>query len=189
MPANHRNLTFTALVAILSLVLVACTTGGGASASVSAPASVAASAEPSVAASAEPSVAASAEATESATATTSAGAVTVMTSDSSLGTILVDAEGKTLYAFLSDTAGESTCYDDCAAAWPALLAEGEITVGEGLDDSMFSTVARTDGGSQVKVGEWPLYYFANDAAPGDVNGQGRGEVWFVVGTDGEPIRQ
>jgi predicted lipoprotein with Yx(FWY)xxD motif len=104
-----------------------------------------------------------------------------------LGQILVDGEGRTLYLFKPDADGEPTCYDDCAAAWPPLLAEGEITVGEGLDDSDFSTATRTDGGEQVKVGDWPLYYFANDAAPGDTNGQGLNEVWYVVSPSGEAI--
>ena len=36
---------------------------------------------------------------------------------------------------------------------------------------------------------WPLYYFANDSAPGDLNGQAVGDVWFVVGADGELIGQ
>jgi predicted lipoprotein with Yx(FWY)xxD motif len=26
----------------------------------------------------------------------------------------------------------------------------------------------------------PLYFFAEDTAPGDTNGQGRGDVWFVA---------
>jgi hypothetical protein len=38
----------------------------------------------------------------------------------------------------------------------------------------------------LKVGDWPLYYFANDAAPGDLNGQGANEVWWLVATDGTP---
>jgi predicted lipoprotein with Yx(FWY)xxD motif len=118
-----------------------------------------------------------------------AGSAVVELAESDLGSILVDAEGNTLYAFLPDEAadGEPTCYDQCADNWPALLAEGEVSVGEGLDDSMFSTVERTDGGTQVRVNEYPLYTFVNDEAPGDTNGQGINEVWFVVGDDGEPI--
>ena len=41
--------------------------------------------------------------------------------------------------------------------------------------------------NQVTIDGWPLYFFANDAAPGDHNGQGVGGVWFVVGPDGAPI--
>ena len=40
----------------------------------------------------------------------------------------------------------------------------------------------------LKVGKWPLYRFAGDAAPGDINGQGSGGVWFVVGADGKLIK-
>jgi predicted lipoprotein with Yx(FWY)xxD motif len=53
---------------------------------------------------------------------------------------------------------------------------------------MPTTAPRDDGGEQVVVNGWPLYFFANDAAPGDTNGQGVGDNWFVVGTDGEPIQ-
>jgi predicted lipoprotein with Yx(FWY)xxD motif len=117
-----------------------------------------------------------------------AGTETVKVGESSLGQILVDGAGRTLYAFTPDTAGESTCYDGCAQAWPPLLAEGEIAVGAGLDAASFTTVARTDAGMQVKVGQWPLYYFAQDAAPGDVKGQTLNDMWYVVSPAGELIK-
>ena len=91
--------------------------------------------------------------------------------------------------FKPDTDGESTCYEDCETNWPPLVVTGPITVGEGLDAATFTTVARTDGSMQVKAGAWPLYYFKNDAAAGDVNGQGQGDVWYVVSPAGEPIEE
>ena len=106
--------------------------------------------------------------------------------ETSLGTILVDQEGFTLYAFLNDTDGESSCTGDCLANWPAAVVEGgELNVGD-LDASMFSTVENAEAGTMLKMGDWPLYRFAGDAAPGDVNGQGVGEVWYVVGPLGAP---
>lgn len=119
-----------------------------------------------------------------------AGAAGLAVADSSLGQIIVDGEGKTLYMFQPDEAGTPTCYDDCATAWPPLLAAdaASVSVATGLDQAKVSVVERTDGGTQVKYGTWPLYYFANDAAAGDTNGQGRNDVWFVVGPDGEPIK-
>jgi predicted lipoprotein with Yx(FWY)xxD motif len=133
-------------------------------------------------------------ATTGAAATTGTGgdAATVQLAENDeFGQILVDAEGMVLYGFVPDEAeGEPTCYDQCATAWPPLLVEGEdYTVGEGLDEADFSTAERTDEGTQLKIGTYPLYYFANDEEPGDTNGQGVGENWFVVGADGELIRE
>jgi predicted lipoprotein with Yx(FWY)xxD motif len=121
--------------------------------------------------------------------TSAAGGETVAVADSSLGKILVDSEGRTLYGFTNDKDGVPTCYEGCKPAWPPLLAEGAITVGAGLTASDFTTVDRTDSGKQVKVGDWPLYRFAQDTAPGDTKGQGVGGIWFVVGQDGELIKQ
>jgi predicted lipoprotein with Yx(FWY)xxD motif len=110
----------------------------------------------------------------------------VRTAESTLGTVLVDQEGFTLYAFLNDTDGESTCLGDCLTNWPAAAVEGgELNVGN-LDPALFSTVENAEAGTMLKVGDWPLYRFAGDAAPGDVNGQAVGGVWFVVGPDGTP---
>jgi predicted lipoprotein with Yx(FWY)xxD motif len=176
------------LIVLAAMALAAC--GPGASASPSGAAATPSAAASSAAASESASAGASASADASAGGSAATGDVTVMVADSELGEILVDGEGRTLYMFVPDEeTGEPTCYDQCAENWPPLVAEGEITVGEGLDDSDFSTVPRTDdAGDQVKVGDWPLYYFANDAAPGDTNGQGANEVWYVLGPDGEPIR-
>jgi predicted lipoprotein with Yx(FWY)xxD motif len=145
-------------------------------------------ASPSVAAPATPSPQASTAAPSPDESSPAAGATTVMVADSSLGKILVDDSGRTLYLFTPDESGTPTCYGDCATTWPPLLATGEIAVGAGLDDSDFSTVARTDGGDQVKVGNWPLYIFAADSAPGETKGQGLGGKWFVVSPAGEAIK-
>jgi predicted lipoprotein with Yx(FWY)xxD motif len=125
------------------------------------------------------------EATTEATTAPAAESVEVGLADTSLGSVLVDGSGMTLYAFLNDTAGSSTCYDQCADNWPALL--GEAVAGTGLDSALFGTTERTDGTVQVVYGDWPLYYFAGDSAAGDVNGQDVGDVWYVVGADGNVI--
>lgn len=114
---------------------------------------------------------------------------TVQSADAELGTILTDAEGNTLYVFLNDTGSESTCYDDCAATWPALETDGAPQSGTGVDGSLLGTTDRSDGTVQVTYNGMPLYYFADDGSPGDTNGQGIGDVWFVVSTEGEPIQQ
>ena len=125
---------------------------------------------------------------DAAPAAEASAATSVQLADSPLGQILVDAEGNTLYGFTNDVDGVSTCTDDCAATWPAHLIEGDPVLGEGLDPAVFSVVEGADGGQQLKAGKWPLYRFSGDSAPGDVNGQGSGDVWFVVGADGSLIK-
>jgi predicted lipoprotein with Yx(FWY)xxD motif len=112
---------------------------------------------------------------------------TVAVEDSDLGQIVVDGEGRTLYVFLADEGEESTCYDDCEASWPPLTVEGDPTAGEGIDGSLLSTTEREDGSMQVTFDGQPLYYFGADETADDVNGQGVGDVWYVVSPDGAPI--
>lgn len=135
-----------------------------------------------------PSEAASPTASET-PASGGSGETEVESEDSALGTILVDSKGNTLYVFLQDTGDVSTCSGDCAASWPALIAKGEVKAGGGgdVDESLLGTSERDDGKAQVTYNGHPLYFFAGDEAAGDTNGQGVGDVWFVVSTAGEPI--
>ncbi|HZB01183.1 MAG TPA: hypothetical protein VE800_03645 [Actinomycetota bacterium] len=113
---------------------------------------------------------------------------TVMVEDSDLGEIVVDAEGRTLYVFLADETSESTCYDECEDAWPPLTVDGEPVAGEGVDGAL-ATSERTDGSTQVTLEGHPLYYFASDETADDINGQGVGDVWYVVSPSGDAIQE
>lgn len=112
---------------------------------------------------------------------------TVETASTDLGEVLVDGDGFTLYGFTADTDGVPTCYDGCATSWPALRVESD-ELPEGLDPGLFSVVERDEGGFQIVAGDWPLYRFSGDSAPGDVNGQGVGDQWFAVSPEGELIQ-
>lgn len=112
---------------------------------------------------------------------------TLAVADSAFGDILVDAEGSTLYAFTQDSDAVSVCYDECAASWPALMGDKELRAGEGVAPSLLGIAVRADGTEQVTYAGMPLYYFAGDARPADTNGQGVGDVWFVVSPVGEMI--
>lgn len=108
------------------------------------------------------------------------------------GKFLTDAEGMSLYLFEADSENTSTCYDDCAAAWPPLLTEGEPTAEGEVDAAKLSTIERKDGSTQVTYGGWPLYYFVKDQAPGDIQGQdveGFGAEWYLVAPDGEKFEE
>ncbi len=106
------------------------------------------------------------------------------------GQYLVDANGMSLYLFMPDAQGASTCYDDCATNWPPALvdsADALPTLGEGLDQSLLATVERDDGTIQLTYNGWPLYYYIGDMAAGDTNGQGLGSNWFLVSPTGEAL--
>ena len=100
--------------------------------------------------------------------------------DPAVGSFLTDAEGRTLYLFTPDTTpGESTCYDDCAKAWPPLAPAEGMTLPAGVPGEL-ATIERTDGTQQVTYNDIPLYYYAKDDEPGDTYGQGLGGRWFIV---------
>ena len=109
--------------------------------------------------------------------------------DTSLGAVVVDDAGMTIYMFDSDTqgAGASTCEGQCAANWPAVTTDGEPAA-NGVTGEL-GTITGVDGAMQVTLNGWPLYYFVGDSAPGDVTGQAVNGVWWVLTSDGEPIRE
>ncbi len=156
--------TMAVLVLGLGGVLAAC--GGGGS-SVSSPAK---------------------KSTNTSTSSAQASAI-VKVADSSLGKILVTSDGRTLYAFMPDTATTSACTtaNGCAGLWPPLIATGTPTGGSGVTASLL-TVLTDANGMQVVYGGHPLYTFKNDTAPGDVKGQGfAGNIWHVVSPTGQII--
>jgi len=94
-----------------------------------------------------------------------------------LGTILVDAQGRTLYLFEKDTGTKSACFGACfgacASAWPPLRASGKPTAGSGANASMMlGTTPRSDGKPQVTYNGHPLYTYTADQNPGDTSGEG-----------------
>lgn len=111
------------------------------------------------------------------------------------GNYIAGGEGMSLYMFEADTQGqgeaaaETTCYDDCAEAWPPLIGE-EPQAGEGVQADLIDTIERRDGQMQVTYNGWPLYYFVRDQNPGDTTGhdvEGFGAEWYLVAPDGEVV--
>jgi predicted lipoprotein with Yx(FWY)xxD motif len=100
--------------------------------------------------------------------------------NSDLGTFIVGPEGMTLYLF---TADDATCTGDCLVAWPPFTAESleDIRVSRDLPGEV-GLFEREDGTQQVMYNGIPLYYWQDDAAPGDTTGQGVGDVWYVLQT-------
>lgn len=112
-----------------------------------------------------------------------------MVEHDTVGTILTDATGRTLYMFEPDAGDESACTGDCAEAWPPLTVERETDVYPAAPISAsLGTIERADGSLQVTANGHPLYYFVNDDAPGEATGQGVNALWFVLRPDGTVYR-
>ena len=124
--------------------------------------------------------------------TTPSGPATVSVRGSSLGQILVDGNGKTLYLFEADTGTQSTCSGACAQGWPPLTTTGSPKATGGANQALLGTTARGDGTTQVIYSGHPLYYFVGDTKPGDVNGEGStafGAGWDVLAPSGAKIEK
>lgn len=122
----------------------------------------------------------------SADATDAAEVIAVEVGETDAGPSLVGPDGRTLYVFTQDTDGTSTCYDDCAAAWPPLEVPDGASVqpGDGVTGELGIT-ERDDGTSQVTYQGMPVYYFASDEEPGDAAGHGVNDVWFIASPEGQ----
>ena len=165
----QSRLMMIVLVVIGAIAVMACTSSGAASTSPAA-ASVAPSTAASEAASTEPSTAAS-EAPSAATGGATVEAKPVGT----IGTVLVaGSNGMTVYTFTKDTkdSGKSACTGGCISKWPALTVEAGATPsgGSGVTGTLGTITREDDGTLQVTYNGLPLYFFANDKAPGDANG-------------------
>ena len=92
---------------------------------------------------------------------------------------LADDNGMTLYYYTLDTNGQSACYGGCAQAWPIFYA-ASLSVPDGLSADDFGTITRSDGTKQTTYRGWPLYYWFQDKAAGDMKGEGVHKVWYVL---------
>jgi predicted lipoprotein with Yx(FWY)xxD motif len=126
-----------------------------------------------------------------AVASSSSSKPTVKTRSTSLGTILVDSKGRTLYLFEKDTKNKSKCSGQCAVNWPPALVSGKPTAGGKAVASRLGTTKRSDGKTQVTYAGHPLYRFIVDKnKPGSTKGEGIdafGAEWYVVGPNGKKI--
>jgi predicted lipoprotein with Yx(FWY)xxD motif len=120
----------------------------------------------------------------------SATGAAVSTQATSLGVILVDGQGRTVYEFANDTNGVSACNGACAANWPPVAAPSPLPTSLPGVTGQLGSITRQDGTSQLTVAGHPLYTFAGDSAAGQTNGQGKtldGGLWTVSSAAGAPV--
>ena len=126
-----------------------------------------------------------------ATRSTSAKNGTVKTAKvGKFGSVLVAANGMTLYRYTPDKKNVSVCNGACASYWPPLLVKGTAkpTAGSGASASLLGTTMRSGGAEQVTYAGFPLYYYAGDKKPGQANGQGFQKTWYVVSATGALVK-
>lgn len=119
-----------------------------------------------------------------------AAAPPVVVTTSSLGKILVNGRGLTVYMFAGDSKDMSTCAGPCAANWPPVIVKStSVTKAPGVTAKL-GTTKRSDGTLQLTVNGWPVYTFMLDTAKGDLAGQGVkafGAKWWVLSPSGVRI--
>lgn len=89
--------------------------------------------------------------------------------------VVADTKGRVAYTFDVDDANVSNCYDACAKAWPPILTKDASVL-----KAPMGVTTRKDGTLQLTLEGQPLYFFAGDKNPGDINGDGLGNVWHII---------
>ena len=110
----------------------------------------------------------------------------------SLGKVIVDSNGHTLYLYAPDKMGKSSCYGECATFWPPLMKTSATLAGPGVKASLITTTKRKNGKLQLVYNGHPLYRFAKDKKSGQANGQGlnaAGGLWWVLAPVGQADRE
>ncbi len=111
-----------------------------------------------------------------------------------LGSVLVDAQGRTLYTFAPDKAKKVTCVGSCAAVWPPVkIAAGAKAKPSGaVKASLLGSDPDPSGGKVVTYAGWPLYLYVADTKPGAHAGQAinlNGGNWYVISPAGKVIKK
>ena len=102
-------------------------------------------------------------------------------SKGTVGAVLSNGQGMTLYRYTPDTPGVSACTGGCATTWPPLTLPAGVTnpvAGPGVTN--LGTIKRADGSLQVTYTGMPLYRYVGDTSRTDATGQGLGGTWYVL---------
>jgi predicted lipoprotein with Yx(FWY)xxD motif len=117
-------------------------------------------------------------------------AATIGVANESLGDVLVNTRGRTLYLFQKDSGTTSECNGACAANWPPLRANGSPTIGSGAKAALLASTMRSDGSRQITYNSHPLYTFVKDTKAGETNGEGLtafGGTWYAISPAGNQV--
>jgi len=135
-----------------------------------------------------PASSAAATTSGSSAANPGAGGSTLEVTQTRLGSVVVGPDGRTLYRFDRDSSKPpaSRCGGACLNTWPPLVGDVRSVTTTGIDSSLLGSVTRADGTKQLTLNGWPLYFYAGDGHPGDLNGEGVGGTWHAIAPTGKP---
>lgn len=173
----NRFTSSSALAIGTALTLAAC--GMGAASSGGQPSTSTATSRP-----------ATSGATAGAKAPAAASGMGLHVAHTSLGNVLVDAHGMTVYLLTSDRPNTSRCTGQCLQYWPIVPSAQARAKAQGVTARLGTTKA-TNGSSMATAGGWPLYTFVKDKAAGDVTGEGVatfGGIWYAVSPSGQAVK-
>ncbi len=110
----------------------------------------------------------------------------IKTTSTSIGTVLTNAQGFTLYWFAIDTPTKSNCNGSCATYWPPVTGKPTAASGVSLPGT-WGTIKRSDGSTQATYDGHPLYTYKADSAAGQTSGNGlnvSGGLWWAMTPSG-----
>ena len=128
-----------------------------------------------------------------ATATAKGGGAKLQLRKTSVGKILVNSKGFTLYAFTLDSRNHDACaaITNCLKAWPPVVTTGKPIAGKGVKKKLIGTIKLKNGVKQVTYAGRPLYTYIGDTHPAQtsfVNILQFGGRWPAVNAAGGEVK-
>ena len=98
-----------------------------------------------------------------------------------IGEYFTDSKGFALYYFAKDvpSTGMSAATNQTLAKWTPFYVSPVVTA-TGINATDFTTITGPNGKPQLSYKGWPLYKFLSDVNPGQTNGEGFNNLWWVM---------
>lgn len=111
----------------------------------------------------------------------------------SIGGVLANGGGFTLYTFTLDGRSRDRCVtvSGCTGVWPVLKTSGSPVAGSGVRRSLLGTSKLPGGARQVTYAGHPLYTYVGDSGPGETGYVGVhqfGGAWYAINAAGRIVR-
>jgi predicted lipoprotein with Yx(FWY)xxD motif len=121
------------------------------------------------------------------------GAAKIKLRKTSIGKILTNGSGRTVYMFTRDTKNTDKCMKIkfCTSTWPPVVSKGRPVAGPGVKASLLGTIKLSNGKHQVTYAGHPLYTYAGDTGPGQTSYVGIpmfGGKWNALSASGKIIK-